>query len=255
MIKFFRGIRQQLLTENKYRRYLLYAIGEILLVIIGILIALQINNWNQHRINHNKEVTILNSLKTEFEENAKRYSKTISLQKQVVSNMSLLLQCLEKKDINFKRDSIGFLISSGALNYFRAEPLVGTYEALKGSGDINLIKNELLKAKLASFSSELVQGFEDEIASMDLLNQLTHEFSASLEPLMLTKHRRRFGLKNARNTNVEFQNKALLTMYQNPNVMTPLMRRMIMENNRLELQNRMLTLSSGILVLITAELE
>ncbi len=47
MIKFFRKIRQQLLTENKFSKYLIYAIGEILLVVIGILIALQINNWNE----------------------------------------------------------------------------------------------------------------------------------------------------------------------------------------------------------------
>jgi hypothetical protein len=57
MIKFFRRIRQKLVTENKpalpagrFSKYLLYAIGEILLVIIGILIALQINNWNDKRI-------------------------------------------------------------------------------------------------------------------------------------------------------------------------------------------------------------
>ncbi|MEH6779908.1 DUF6090 family protein, partial [Maribacter arcticus] len=49
MIKFFRRIRQQLLTENKFSKYLLYAIGEIILVVIGILIALSINNWNENR--------------------------------------------------------------------------------------------------------------------------------------------------------------------------------------------------------------
>ena len=48
MIKFFRKIRQQLLTENKFSKYLLYAIGEIVLVVIGILIALSINNWNNN---------------------------------------------------------------------------------------------------------------------------------------------------------------------------------------------------------------
>ena len=50
MIKFFRKIRQKLITENKFNRYLLYAIGEIILVVIGILIALQVNNWNNDRI-------------------------------------------------------------------------------------------------------------------------------------------------------------------------------------------------------------
>lgn len=54
MIKFFRRIRQQLLTENKFSKYLLYAIGEIVLVVIGILIALSINNWNENQ--HKKEL-------------------------------------------------------------------------------------------------------------------------------------------------------------------------------------------------------
>ena len=49
MIKFFRKIRQKLVTENKFSKYLIYAVGEIVLVVIGILIALQINNWNENQ--------------------------------------------------------------------------------------------------------------------------------------------------------------------------------------------------------------
>ena len=60
MIKFFRKIRQRLLTENKFSKYLLYAFGEILLVVIGILIALQINNWNEEVKAHAIELDILN---------------------------------------------------------------------------------------------------------------------------------------------------------------------------------------------------
>jgi uncharacterized protein YkvS len=52
MIKFFRRIRQQLLAENKTGKYLKYAIGEIVLVMIGIILALQVNNWNEERKNH-----------------------------------------------------------------------------------------------------------------------------------------------------------------------------------------------------------
>ena len=50
MIKFFRKIRQKMLTENKFSKYLIYAVGEIILVVIGILIALQLNSWNDHRV-------------------------------------------------------------------------------------------------------------------------------------------------------------------------------------------------------------
>jgi hypothetical protein len=69
MIKFFRKIRQKLLTENKFSKYLLYAVGEILLVVIGILIALQINNWNEWRKDRVKEKEIMVNLAENFELN------------------------------------------------------------------------------------------------------------------------------------------------------------------------------------------
>lgn len=69
MITFFRKLRQQLLTQNKFSRYLLYAIGEIILVVIGILIALQINNWNEHQKLQEQEKKLLLSLQKEMQEN------------------------------------------------------------------------------------------------------------------------------------------------------------------------------------------
>ena len=66
MIKFFRKIRQNLLMENKTGKYFKYAIGEIVLVVIGILIALSINNWNQTLKNRKAEKQILESLHNEF---------------------------------------------------------------------------------------------------------------------------------------------------------------------------------------------
>ena len=67
MIKFFRKIRQKLLSDNNFSKYLIYAIGEIILVVIGILIALAINNMNQNRVIQEKEQTYLNGLRAEFQ--------------------------------------------------------------------------------------------------------------------------------------------------------------------------------------------
>lgn len=66
MIKFFRRIRHQLLSENRFSKYLLYAIGEIILVVIGILIALQINNWNETRKTNEKIRNSLLALKSDL---------------------------------------------------------------------------------------------------------------------------------------------------------------------------------------------
>ncbi len=62
MIKFFRHIRQSMILENRFSKYLLYAIGEIMLLVIGILIALQINNWNESQKHRHRQVDLINSL-------------------------------------------------------------------------------------------------------------------------------------------------------------------------------------------------
>ncbi len=73
MIKFFRNIRQRLLSENKLSKYLLYAIGEIVLVVIGILIALQINNWNEGRKLENDKLKLMRNLKKELSINKESF--------------------------------------------------------------------------------------------------------------------------------------------------------------------------------------
>jgi hypothetical protein len=71
MIRFFSKMRYKLAAENKVSKYLHYAVGEILLVVIGILIALQVNTWNQERIARIEERTILKNIRSEFLENKK----------------------------------------------------------------------------------------------------------------------------------------------------------------------------------------
>jgi hypothetical protein len=79
MIKFFRRIRQQLLTENNFSKYLIYAIGEIVLVVLGILIALAINNSNQNRVIKEKEQTYLIGLKNEFQTSKLKLTELIKV--------------------------------------------------------------------------------------------------------------------------------------------------------------------------------
>ena len=65
MIRFFRKIRKRLLTENKFGKYMLYAIGEVLILIVGILVAIQLNNLNENRQNEVFEIVILKAIKSE----------------------------------------------------------------------------------------------------------------------------------------------------------------------------------------------
>ena len=78
MIKFFRHIRQRLLGENRFTKYMLYALGEIILVVIGILLALQINTWNQQRQNIKKEGQFLSEINENLNEDLQAIEKNLA---------------------------------------------------------------------------------------------------------------------------------------------------------------------------------
>jgi hypothetical protein len=91
MVSFFRTIRQKLLNQNRVIRYLVYAFGEIFLVVIGILIALQVNNWNEWEKTLEQERKILRALHNEFDENLKELNRDIArMDSQLVANRQLL---------------------------------------------------------------------------------------------------------------------------------------------------------------------
>jgi hypothetical protein len=91
MISFFRTIRQKLLNQNQLTRYLVYAFGEILLVVIGILIALQVNNWNEGKKTLEQERWILIALHNEFDENLKELNRDIArIDSQLVASRQIL---------------------------------------------------------------------------------------------------------------------------------------------------------------------
>lgn len=102
MIKFFRKIRQRLLAENKFSKYLIYAIGEIVLVVIGILIALSINNWNDERKIKKEENSALLNLNEDFEFNLTSIEDLI---KRTSSEIEVGLRILENTGNKYKTSS------------------------------------------------------------------------------------------------------------------------------------------------------
>ncbi|MBT8205663.1 MAG: hypothetical protein KJO20_09835 [Eudoraea sp.] len=97
MLRFFRKIRQRLLTENKFSKYLLYAIGEIVLVVIGILIALQINNWNQNRIENQIEKRLLLELLANLSLNENKLQYSIAEEYKSIKSIEHVLKVLENR--------------------------------------------------------------------------------------------------------------------------------------------------------------
>ena len=142
-MKFFHAIRQRLLTDNKFSKYLLYAVGEILLVVIGILIALQIDNWNEER----KNKAILNVYYNQILQDFKADSLFIA-QLSLHLNSNLVHYQAYKKKIEqpgFSLDSN--LISTGNLNWYTSDVKfqTNTINTLQNTGDIRLVPPEIRK--------------------------------------------------------------------------------------------------------------
>ena len=157
MIKFFRHIRQSLIMENKTSKYFKYAIGEIILVVIGILIALQINNWNQQHQQKNEELKQLKALKLEFEKNAITFD---SISKHHTENEDATLRLINSTKI-YTITEFDSLYLKTVYNY-NFDPSKGIYNSLINSGNIELISNETLKYKLAEIQDIVTDYIEDE---------------------------------------------------------------------------------------------
>ena len=100
MIKFFRKIRYNLMSENKTGKYFKYAIGEIILVVIGILIALSINSWNQNRLDQLDKKEILSKLQIEFQANKNILQDyKIKNERSMNSNIALMSLIGETKEV------------------------------------------------------------------------------------------------------------------------------------------------------------
>ena len=146
MIKFFRKIRQRLLTENKFSKYLLYAIGEIVLVVIGILIALQINNWNEHRKSRLQEVNILTKLDTDLKANLIEIKGLKDMtEKRIKASHTILNYFEEHKAIDDSLKHSFELINSDDL-FNNANT---TYKYIENQG-VNILSNDSILSKITS---------------------------------------------------------------------------------------------------------
>lgn len=139
MINFFRNIRKKMANENRPLKYLRYAVGEIILVVIGILIALQINNWNEHQKSKKDERYVLTEILKNLEEDAVLVDDIIA-QRQKAKTAIIALQNLTKSQMRFN-DSLQFHLVS-LLTFERYYPINNAYEILKSKG-LQLSNNEL----------------------------------------------------------------------------------------------------------------
>lgn len=161
MLRIFSKIRQTLLEQSALRKYLIYAIGEIALVVIGILIALQIDNWNENQYKLQRERDYLLALNGDFRQTQTEFETNKWEHQLVKLSMEQLLDWIEDKtvpsDKQYKFDSLLATV------FYRSsfDPPLGTIETILGSGNVDLIRNKNLVALLTQWTA-IVKNYQNE---------------------------------------------------------------------------------------------
>jgi uncharacterized membrane protein YiaA len=149
MINFFRKIRKKLADDNKPLQYARYAVGEIVLVVIGILIALSINNWNQIKSNQKIVDDYLDKISVNINSDLKKLETLINQRTEALTLCDTIVKYYEAKIISNPK-----LFEKGFFSVFietRFRPNTNAYESLKSSGFMKNLKNSTIEEKLSSY--------------------------------------------------------------------------------------------------------
>lgn len=178
MIPFFRKIRKKLADDNRPMKYMKYAIGEIVLVVIGILIALQINTWNQQRIALNEEQVLLKILKNDFVNRMKELEHLNIGRQNYVDACEKLMSFTDNPPENFTSKLMDSLLAITTVTY-RFNEKFSTLDMLFNSGQINNLANDSLKYLLVNWPTLVEEMLEEQrliVANYNEIVKLLDEY-------------------------------------------------------------------------------
>ena len=164
------------METGKTGKYFKYAIGEIVLVVIGILIALQINNWNENRLNNKEEKVLLLSIKKDFLSAISEFEVLNNLRTRIINATKRVTSLDPQK---FSNDSLNkiFILTLQSPTFNNK---AGSLNVLLTSGKINLISNYQLKESLIQWPGDIEDMIEDEVSTdkiyHDVFIKLIHEY-------------------------------------------------------------------------------
>lgn len=138
-MKLFRKIRQSLIKEGNLKRYLLYALGEILLVMIGISLAFQVNNWNDNRTKKASELRYYENIKEQIKDDKGLILEQMELNNGFGVQFNYANKILESNDRS-KMDTLG-LIARNLTQYTDFDRQGNIYETMVNSGEVKLLRN------------------------------------------------------------------------------------------------------------------
>lgn len=154
MIPFFRKIRKKFLAENRVTKYLVYALGEIILVVIGILIALQVNNWNEGRKEHRQGELLRQNIYREFVQNQQLLDTVVRQNQRAFEANLSLIDLVGSDAAGLARHNLDSLFYFALLSESYL-PSKNTVEDALSSGRIDLIGDEALKNTLLRWGTQL----------------------------------------------------------------------------------------------------
>lgn len=152
MFTFFKRIRRALLFENNFRKYTSYAIGEIILVVLGILIALQINNWNTQRTNQENIRTFASSLIKELKEDINEIDQRLIQVNKINLRIDSLIHVLNRAE-SYDALNIDLLCLSWNLYYMPYKWNRSTIDQLKNSATLRHIKNDTIIKMIGKYDA------------------------------------------------------------------------------------------------------
>lgn len=210
-MRLFRRVRQKLILNNKTTHYLKYALGEIILVVIGILIALQINNWNQKRIDKNTEQIYLSGLKEEFETSKWKLEELININKKNYSGAKKIIELSTKNKDSIKES----LFSKLLVETFSDDVAFNSNNSLLiemiNSGNLKNLSNTELRKQLTNWISTLedISRQEEELSNqrikvLDMFRTDKYSLNTVFQQAEVSNH---FGLPKTEN---EVNNLSLL---------------------------------------------
>ena len=171
MIQFFRNVRKKLLAESKTRKYISYAFGEIILVMIGILLALQVNEWNNGRLDIKKEQIILENLKVDFENNIHNLDETYaSFMEAYNASVNLLEIIKDDSEIDSREvEHLMDLIINKTKSY---DLITGSINEIFNTGSLHLLRDPVLRKEISNWSFYFTDTEDDMVIYKDNLFEL-----------------------------------------------------------------------------------
>ncbi|WP_336127169.1 DUF6090 family protein [Mesoflavibacter sp. CH_XMU1422-2] len=157
MIKFFRKIRQNMLTENKFSKYLLYAIGEIILVVIGILIALGLNNWKDNKATANIEYGYMQNLKEDLNIDIELYNDYLEKNAEIFKIIELMVFQLSQDNFQSTSDESAFNSRIMTTKWNRVRPVERTFEQMKSSGQLKIISKQIVSDNISDYYNSIFE--------------------------------------------------------------------------------------------------